>query len=165
MPRLLRYAGQAAVYVLLALAIGVLSNAPDYRHFPAGSALVKLSFAHSAAPAGACRRRTAEELAAMPANMRRPFDCPRERLPVHVVLELDGATVLDASLPPTGLWDDGPSMIYRRFEVPAGTHRFVARLRNSARETGYDYETDESIELARGQSLAIDFRAGGFVFK
>ena len=161
----LRYAGQAAVYALLALAIGGLSSAPSFTYFPAGNALVRLSFAHSAKPRGECHRRTAEELAALPANMRRPFDCPRERLPVHVVLELDGATIFEASLAPTGLWGDGPSMVYRRFEVPAGSHRFVARLRDSARETGYDYEAEEMVDLASGQSFVIDFGAGGFVFK
>jgi hypothetical protein len=34
MTEVLRYAGQAAVYVLIAVFIGYFSNAPAYVHFP-----------------------------------------------------------------------------------------------------------------------------------
>ena len=161
-----RYAGQGLVYALLALVLGYLSDSPAYTHFPPDRAQIKLSLAHGAARKGGCRRLSAEEIARLPPNMRRPTECPRERLPVVVEIILDDAVLYRASLPPTGLAGDGPSRAYRRFAVAPGPHRLVARLRDSERDEGFDYERAAWIELAPGQSLAIDFRAetGGFIF-
>jgi hypothetical protein len=95
-------------------------------------ALIKLSFAHGAQKED-CRPRTAEELAKLPPNMRRPMVCARERLPVAVELLLDGAPLYQAVLPPTGLAGDGPSRAYQRFAVPPGQHeltRAPARYRS-----------------------------------
>lgn len=166
MPSPLGYVGQGAVYLLLALGIGYFSDRPAYTHFPPEMALIKLSFAHGANKEE-CRRRTPEELAELPPNMRRPMVCSRQRLPVAVELLLDGEPLYQAVLPPTGLAGDGPSRAYERFPVPPGRHELTARLRDSDRTEGYDFERATVIELAPAQSLAIDFRAemGGFVFR
>ena len=166
MAKLFRYGGQGVVYLLLALGIGYFSNRPAYTHFPPDRALVKLSFAHGAQKEE-CRRRTPEELAKLPPNMRRPMACSRERLPVTVELLLDGEQLYQAVLAPTGLAGDGPSRAYQRFAVPAGRHELVARLRDSDRSRGFDYERTAVVELAPAQSVAIDFRAemGGFVLR
>jgi hypothetical protein len=162
----LRYLGQGAVYLLLALGIGYFSDSPAHTHFPPDRALIKLSFAHGARKEE-CRRRTEDELAKLSPNMRRPMACSRERLPVAVELLLDGAPLYQAVLPPTGLAGDGPSRVYQRFAVPPGRHELSARLRDSDRGEGFDYERTAAIELAPAQSLAIDFRPemGGFVFR
>ena len=96
-----------------------------------------------------------------------PAACSRERLPVTVELLLDGKPLYQAVLPPTG--------VRRRRAVPglsalrraAGRHELIARLRDSDRQDGFDYERTATIELAPAQSLAIDFRPemGGFVFR
>ncbi len=166
MAKPLAYVGQVAVYLLLALGIGYFSDRPAYTHFPADMALLKLSFAHGAQKEE-CRRRSAEELAKLAPNMRRPAACSRERLPVTVELLLDGKPLYQAVLPPTGFAGDGPSRAYERFAVPAGRHELVARLRDSDRRDGFDYERTATIELAPAQSVAIDFRPemGGFVFR
>jgi hypothetical protein len=166
MAKPLAYVGQGAVYVLLALGIAYFSDRPAYTSFPAEMALLKLSFAHGAQK-GECRRRTADELAKLAPNMRRPTACSRERLPVTVELLLDGKPLYQAVLPPSGLAGDGPSRVYQRFAVPAGRHALIARLRDSDRRDGFDYERTATIELAPAQSVAIDFRSemGGFVFR
>jgi hypothetical protein len=166
MAKPLGYIGQGAVYLLLALGIGYFSDRPAYTHFPPDMALIKLSFAHGGQKED-CRRRTAEELANLPPNMRRPMVCSRERLPVAVELLIDGAPLYQAVLPPTGLAGDGPSRAYQRFAVPPGRHELSARLRDTDRAEGFDFERTAVVELAPAQSLAIDFRAemGGFVFR
>lgn len=162
-----RYLGQGVVYLALAAVLGYFANSPPYTHFPPDSALIKFSLVHSAEHKGGCRRLTAEEIAALPEIMRQPFDCPRERLPVFVELELDGALIYGASLPPSGLSGDGPAKLYQRFAVTPGRHHLVARLRDSDRAEGFDYQKAADIELAPGQNLVIDFRAetGGFIIK
>lgn len=162
----LALAGQALAYAAIAALIGYLSTAPDFVRFPEDMAQIKVSFAHGAKPKGGCRRRTAEEIAALPPNMRRPLDCPRERLPIAVEIEIDGKMVISEMLPPTGLNDDGPARIYRKITIPPGRHRVVARLRDSDRAEGFDYVRDSVIDVEAGHNIVVDFKAdlGGFLF-
>jgi hypothetical protein len=163
----LRWVWQAAAFGLLALVIGVLSNRPTITHFPPEMAQIKTSFSHGAQRREECRRLSAEEIAALPPNMRRPLDCARERLPVVLELRLGDALLYHALLPPSGIAGDGPARVYQRFTVPPGRHELVARLRDSDRTDGFDYEHQETVELAPLQSLAVEFRAetGGFIFR
>lgn len=162
----LRYLGQAAVYLVFAAVLGFFADRPAYTHFPPDMALLKLSLVHGARKEE-CRRRTPAELAKLPPNMRRPLECARARLPVVVELCLDDAELYHAVLPPTGLAGDGPSRAYQRFPVPPGRHVLVARLRDTDRSAGFDYERRVELDLAPKQSVAIDFRAetGGFVIR
>lgn len=150
--------------VAAVLATAWLSSAPAYRSLPEGAAMLRLSFAHGGART--CRPMTDEELAKLPPNMRRREVCERERAALYLELDIDGATVYRADLPPTGLAGDGPSRVYRGFVLPAGTHEIGVRMRDSGRAEGFDYRAERQIGLAPGQNFVIDFRpeAGGFVF-
>jgi hypothetical protein len=128
----LRYAGQALAYGLFVGIVGYFSSAPAYVHLDPELALIKLSFSHAGQTRGECRRRTDEELARLAPNMRTPYDCPRERSPITVALELDGKPLYAAELPPTGFTRDGASTVYQRFPVAAGTHRLRARLKDNS---------------------------------
>lgn len=166
MTRALRYLGQGVVYALFATLLGYLSAYPVYDPFPPDHALVKLSLSYAGKPKGKCHRRTAEELAKLAPNMRRPFVCPRRRLPLLIELEMDGTVLYRDVLKPTGLTGDGPSRAYKRFVVPAGDHRFVAKLRDTDRNEGFDHVRDREVTLAPGQNLSIDFKGttSGFTF-
>jgi hypothetical protein len=162
-----RAVAQFLVLAGLTAFAAAFSDWPAYRSIPDGAAVVRLSFTHSADRSTECRRRTPEELARLPPNMRRPMDCPRERRSLATELSIDGQVVFAADLPPTGLSRDGPSHVHRHFVVPAGEHTITARLRDSPRVSGYDHERTEKVMLRPGQSLAIDFRPelGGFVLR
>ena len=45
-------------------------------------------------------------------------------------------------------------------------YELVARLRDSARESGFDYEGTAEVELRPGENYVVDFRSelGGFLF-
>jgi hypothetical protein len=165
MPKVLQFPLQALFYVAIAAVIGGFSLWPPVVHFPAEQAQIKLSLAHGAARKEECRQRTAEELKQLAPNMRKQNDCPRERLPVWIEILVDGRSLYQANLPPTGLSGDGPSRVYARFTVPPGSRHLQLRLRDSARAEGYDYELDKVIELKPQQNLAVDFRPelGGFI--
>jgi hypothetical protein len=162
----LRLIGQAAFYLAFVAVIGYGTTA-TFQHFPPDRALIKLSFTHGAARQTNCHRLTAEELAKLPPNMRRPVACARGRLPIFAELIVDGGTLLSASLPPTGLSHDGPSRIYRSFMVAPGRHRLIVRLRDSARTSGFDYTREAEVELKPEQNFVIDFRpeGDGFIFR
>ena len=73
----------------------------------------------------------------------------------------------EAVLQPGGFSGDGQAQTYEKFIVPAGKHVIEARLRDSKRSEGFDYERRFEAELAPWQNLAIDFKAeqGGFLFR
>jgi hypothetical protein len=167
MPDAVRYAGQVLFYAGFAAAVGAFASWPIYRATPEGTAQIKLSFNHSGARVEECRRLTVEELSKLPSNKRRPTDCSRERLPVTIRLMMDGAPIYDAVLEPGGLSGDGQAKAYEKFVVSPGRHLIEARLRDSKRTEGFDYQGSFEAELTPGQNLAIDFKAeqGGFLFR
>lgn len=167
MGRIARLLGQGLAYLAFGLTLAYASNRPIYHHFPADKALIKVSLSHSGKPKGECRTLSAAELGEMNQNMRRPKICPRERLPLTVEILLDGAPLMREVLPPSGLSKDGAAHLYRRFVVPPGHHRIEARLRDSARTQGFDYEGTTEVALAPEQNFVIDFRSetGGFIFR
>jgi hypothetical protein len=162
-----RLAAQIGVFVVLCAGVAALADWPRYYQIPAGSGIIKLSFTHGSNRQAECRRRTPEELAKLPPNMRKPLDCPRTRGPVYVEFDLDGRTIYSASLPPSGLSGDGPSRLYRRFVVPAGPHTVEVRMRDTPRREGFDHAKSGTIVLAADENFVIDFRAEaqGFVFR
>ncbi len=164
MPNVLQYAGQAAVFVLAAAFTGYFAAHPTWHELPPGMAQIKLSLVHGGARVEDCRQLSYEEIAKLPPAQRRPNTCKRQRIPIRVELSLDGKPVYDATIQPSGLSNDGPARLYRKFIVPAGAHHITVRLRDSKRTEGFDYTSAREITLVPDQSLAIDFgaKAGGF---
>jgi hypothetical protein len=162
----LRYLAQALLYAAFVAVIGYFSSAPRYVHVPPDEALLKLSFSHAGARKELCHERTPEELAKLAPNMRAQSVCPRERVPVTVEVALDGAPLFRVVAPPSGFARDGASTVYRRVMVPAGTHRIVARLADTANGE-FNHTGDTTVDLAPGHVLVIDFDAarGGFLFR
>lgn len=158
--------GQLVVIGALFAGVAALSNRPVYRQTPPGTGIVMLSFVHGADRKAECRRLTPGEIAKLAPNMRHTEDCPRQRLPLYVELDVGGRTIYQANLPPTGIAGDGPSRVYERFVMPAGQYDVAVRMRDTARKDGFDHERREHVTLATDQMLVIDFSAetGEFVF-
>lgn len=149
--------GQALLYGLFAVVVGVFSRWPSYQHIAPDQALIKLSFNHQGKPVTECQRASAEELARLPPNMRAPVRCPRERSPITVELDVDGQPALRHVAQPSGLSRDGASAVYHRMQVAAGTHRIAVRLKDDVRTGGFGFSRDASITLKPAQILVIDF--------
>ena len=157
--RLLAFPGQVVLYGAFAAIIAVFSSWPAYRHLPEDHALIRLSMTHHAQRVHECETVSAEELAALPPNMREPMRCPRERAPLTVEIDIDGALAHRETASPSGVSGDGPASIYRRLTVPAGVHHLSVRLRDSVRADGFDFERDGIVDLAPAQVLVVDFDA------
>jgi len=160
------YALQALCYAAFIAVVGYFATSPPYRHLPPGEALVKLSFQHAGARKEACHERTPEELAKLAPNMRAASVCPRERVPLAVEVDMDGKPLFALTAPPSGIARDGAASVYRRAAVAAGTHRFTARLKDSA-GAGFGFVAERTVDLAPGRVLVIDFEAkeGGWEFR
>jgi len=157
MNKWVRRLGQAALYALFALTLAVFSRWPVYQHLPPDQALFKLSFSHQGQRLGECEELSPAELAKLPPNMRAPTRCPRERSPLRVQVEIDGAVVHNQVAKPSGLSADGASAVYQRMPVSAGRHRVVVRLNDNANQPGYNFELHREVELQPAQIMVIDF--------
>jgi hypothetical protein len=159
--------GQILAFIPFAIGVGYFSNSPSYTYHDPDMALIMVSFSHASERKEECRRFTQEELSALAPNMRRPMDCQRERVPVYVEVMMDGKTILSKSYNPTGLSKDGSASIYESIPVEPGQHEIIAKLRDSSRDTGFDYESDVSVNLDARELFVIDFRKdlNGFYFQ
>lgn len=152
--------GQGATFAVFAVVIGYLSNSPAYIAHPPSQAQLKLSFTHAGKHVEECKKRTREELMALPANMRTPMDCSRERWPVIVDLSLDGEKLYTGVATPTGLSKDGHSSFYEEFSVQSGKHTVTIGMWDSRGDAGagdYDYELEQVVDLTPKEVLVIGF--------
>lgn len=158
MRRAAAWAGQILLYGLFALVIGIFANGPGYRALPPDQALLKVSFIHHGQRVADCRPYTAEELGKLAPNMRTPLKCGRERSPVTIEVDLDGAPVYRHVAAPSGLSSDGASAVYHRLQVPAGEHRIAVRLKDTT-GAAFTHIREATVTLKPAQVLVIDFDA------
>ena len=156
-----RLAGQGVVYMAFAAFVGYFSTGPAYRPLPEDHGLLRLSFNQPGKPIGECRTRSAEELARLPAQMRTPQECPRERSPVVVRIEIDGAEVLRESFRPAGLRRDGAASGYWRTPLAAGSYRLRVQFNDDVRREGFTHERQTVVDVLPGQVVLVDFAGDG----
>jgi hypothetical protein len=99
--------------------------------------------------------------------MRAPLECPRQRSPVAVEVELDDRSIVRRVAAPSGLAKDGASTVYERFPVPAGVHRLAITVDDSVRVPGPTWKREESVTLAPGRVVVVDIdpEQGGIVIR
>jgi hypothetical protein len=167
MHKALRILLQVLFYGAFAVVIGWLSVKPAFRYASGDMAAIKLSLSHATARVKPCVRLTPEEIAKLAPNMRREMQCERKRLPLLVEVDIDDAPAVQVMAEPSGLWNDGPASVYKRFEIAPGEYRITARLRDTAREDGWDYTYTEDVALEPGRYFTITFKAetGGFHYR
>jgi ferredoxin/coenzyme F420-reducing hydrogenase delta subunit len=162
-----KYALAAGALAAFFAVVGWLSVWPRFSLIGGGEAMVSLSFSHAGQRIRECRKLTQEELDRLPPNMRKPEDCPRERLPVRVLFTARGEPLFDATLPPTGLWDDGSANVYRRLALPAGRQELFVGMNERGQADGFDYSLAQTVDLTPGQHLVVEFdqTRGEFLFR
>lgn len=158
---------QILTFFVFAALIAYLSASPSYHYASSELTTVKLSLSHATDRVEPCVKLTPKEVSELAPNMRRAERCERERLPLQVELQVDGEIVIRIDASPSGLWNDGPASIYERFDLAPGTHKITARLRDTSRTVGWDYNHTENVELKAGHYFTVTFRAenGGFRFR
>lgn len=153
----MKIVGEILIYGLFACVVGLLSVWPRYELVGEKQAMISLSLIHAGKRVGECRTLTQAELNELPPNLRKPTDCPRERRPVRVELRSGSVVLYKETVPPSGLWSDGKSNVYRRVVVDARTHELFVGMNDSGGESGFDYEMTRVIDIEPGRNLAILF--------
>lgn len=153
-----------ASYAVFMGVVAWFSVSPRFRLIEEGEAMVSLSFSHAGQRIRECRKLTQEELNRLPPNMRNPDDCPRERLPIHVSLSNNGAPLYEATISPSGIWNDGSANVYRRLTLPAGEQTFKIGMNDKGQTDTFDYYLEQEVDLEPGQHLVIEFDNTNQVF-
>ena len=153
----MRFAGQALAYAAFAALLGAFSVWPEYRLLQSTEAMLSVTFSHAGQRVGECRQLTQQELEALPPNMRRPADCPRERHPVFVRIDANGASLFEESLPPSGFWSDGKSNLYKRFRMDADRYSLIISMNDSGSSMDPDVVSRFDVSIRPGQNLVIGF--------
>ncbi len=148
---------RAIAYCLFAVAASTFSAWPSFSLTEPDQAVISLTFSHAGKRVEDCHRLTQDELNQLPPNMRKPMDCPRERKPVRVEFRVDGTSLYQASLPPSGIWSDGESTVYARFPVTAGKHVLFVGMNDSGTDTGFDYQLEANVKLVPQQHVVVEF--------
>ena len=163
----LRLPLQAIAYAAFAVTVGYFATLPEYRYADPAMASLKVSLSHATDRVEPCIQLTPEQIAELAANMRQTEACGRERLPLILELDMDGEPVLNLVAEASGLWNDGPSSVYERIDIQPGVHTLAVRLRDTARESGWDYEKTAEVDFKSGRYFTVTFKAetGGFQFR
>ena len=157
MSRLMDILGQGTAYLLFALTIGYFSDQPSYHPYDKNQAMIKLSVSHPGQRKQACTTRAVDHQRNIPESARKLMKCPRERHPVTIELKIDGKTVHNAAVDPSGLSNDGRSLFYERFPVPVGSHEVSVRMYEAETSKGAQYQFKQSINLKPGAIAVIGF--------
>lgn len=135
----------AATVTVAALAgMAALSYVP-YAHETAAGGELRFAWRARSARVEACRRRTAEELARLPAHMRQEMVCERGVAPYRLHVALGDTTVVDRLVVAAGARADRPLYVFEELALPPGTYVLHVAF---TREGG-----------AAGDSAAADSRA------
>lgn len=164
---IIKYLLQGVCYIVFGWLVVYFSMSPSYHYLRGDQAEVQLAFRHATDTVEPCRQRSAEELAKLPPNMRRAKDCPRERSPLKVVVELDEQVILERTINPTGLHRDLSVYAFLQMKVPVGDHRLRVRMNDSVRVEGYNYQHQADVSVKPGQVLVVtlDEESKTFIFR
>lgn len=148
---------QALFFVPFAIVLGIFSAYPSYTVIGTDKALIKLSMTLPGKHKVECRKRTREEIAKLPPNMRAPMSCSRERWPVLAELKVDGERYYREAVDPIGLSKDGQSSFYQKFSVPAGAHTVFLGIRDRGENEEFNYILEKKVSLDPAEVLVITF--------
>ncbi len=166
MNKFIKHTLQIVNYAIFMALVWYFSAAPAYRYLEPNQAVVVISVSHSGELLKPCRKVSAEDLAKLAPNMRKPMDCPRERSPIKIEVSMDGEELFNITAQPPGLFADGSVNVYRSVKVTAGQHHFEVKMNDSVHLQGSRFVASQNIKLEPAQQLLIDFNSeDGFVFK
>ena len=151
----LRVIGQTLVWMLLLAPAILLAQWPRHEPLPPGYGELRLSLVHTTQRLKPCRRLTPAELQALPPNMRKVEQCERARAPARARIEVAGQPLLDITVMPKGLQNDGRVYLHRHWPLPAGRYALYLGLRDTPGEGGPDHEYHFELELKPGVSALL----------
>ncbi len=165
MNKVLRIPLQIFNYSLFMGLVWYFSIYPPYHQLEENQAMITFTLGHVGKQVKECRKLSQEELLKLPPNMRAPMDCPRERSPVTMELQLDGKVIFSKTAAPLGLFKDQGIDVYQNIKVQAGDHRLLAWINDDINVEGPIYRLEQGISLKPEQHMIIEFNSESGQFR
>jgi len=159
MPSPKRLILQILNYTVFMVLVWYFSFSPTYVRLEPEESMITLALSHAGKPVHECHKKSQEELAKLPPNMRVLEDCPRERSPVKIEVLMDDTPVIDETVDPPGLYKDQGVDIYHSVKVPTGDHKLEIRMNDNVRVEGPTHRYHQSVSLGSAQLLVIQFNS------
>ncbi len=156
-----------AATVLLVACAGLLGLVSDLGYTPPGieGSEFVVSLKHPGLASENCRDVTQEELASTPVHMRKERICERTRPPVRLRVAIDGATALETSVAPSGIWKDGNSVTVERIPVEIGDHLVSVAIGETASPEEWSFGEERTITFTDEARRVVVFdRVAGFTW-
>ncbi len=155
---------QVVNYTIFMFVVWYFSINPSYQHTAPDDSVIVLSFSHAGQLISECTKRTPEELAELPPNMRTPMKCPRQRSPIEVQLTLDNKVIFSEIFEAKGASGDWGVDVFKEFVVPAGDYHLKMQLKDSVLVDDYNYSYEKQVNITPQQLLLVDFQTHkGFI--
>jgi ferredoxin/coenzyme F420-reducing hydrogenase delta subunit len=149
----------ATVGAVIALVLGALTwlaSALPYRTGESSAPELVVSFVHPGEPVGS-KKLSKEELDKLLPHMRAQANLVRERVPVRLRVQVDGATVHDQAYRAKGISKDGPSMAIVRLPQTPGAHKITVQLADSADAEKWTKNWEQQIEFRENHIHVVLF--------
>ncbi len=154
------------VLILPIIAIYFLATDPAHTFDAKDDAAFIISIKHTTDKEHICTENEVEEFLAKEAEKGRKHlrkmasMCgSRERVPLRLIVRLDGKEIINKQYLPAGFHRDGAVFIYKKFILPSGKHTIKAAMRDSKAESGdeFNYNLEETVELDGLGVIVLDF--------
>lgn len=119
----------------LTVAVGALSNT-SVAVGTSDSAMVRLAWRATPARIRHCRTLTPDELAQIPAHMRRTEECTETTLPYRLTVRLDSAAPVVLSIHAAGAREDRPMYVFHESRLAPGPRAVSVRFEREAAPAG-----------------------------
>lgn len=144
----------------LAALLAALSGIP-YGSDAEASAALRLSWRTRAAAVRECRDPTADELARLPAHMRRERVCDWRVPPHRLRVVVDGEPREDGRIEAAGARRDRPLYVHREFSLSPGPHRleveFFPERESDVGQSGVRLELRADLDLDVGDVALVTY--------
>ncbi len=159
MNRLLRIPLQIFNYTVFMGLVWYFSIYPPYHQLKENQAMITFTLGHVGKRVKKCRKLGQEELLKLPPNMRKPMDCPRERSPITMELQMDGKVIFRKTAEPLGFFRDQGADVYQNIKVPAGKHRLLVWINDDINVKGPIYRLEQNVRLKPEQHMIVEFNS------
>lgn len=113
---------QIVNYTVFMGLVWYFSFSPSYVRLTPDESMITLALSHAGKPVQECHRKSPEELAKLPPNMRVLEECPRERSPVKIEVFMDDKAVIDEIVTPRSVQRSGSGYLSQRQGAERRSH-------------------------------------------
>ena len=153
------------IFVLLlpGIAVAYFSTSPRYVFKHSNESGLAISLKHTTKRKHPCTDEERAEYLAKIRNLKHSRNVgaqcgSRERFPMDIKVDLDGAEIWKKEITPSGLSKDSVIYVFEKFFLTPGRHRLDVAIRDSGGDKDhYDYRYDGIVDFGLGKLTMVGF--------